>query len=79
MAGATHVRLGPSSEVLIQVSPYLKGEDQRFGSSAIVCFFFFLSLSVVRELCRDGVLWRDQVHSKKEKEAPLPFSRSPSV
>ena len=54
MAGATHVRLGPSFEVLIQVS-YLKGKDQRFGSSGIV----FLSLSVVRELCRHRVLWRD--------------------
>lgn len=55
MAGATHVRLGPSSEVLIQVSSYLKGKDQRFGSSA----FVFLSLGLVRELYRNRVLWRD--------------------
>ena len=60
MAGAAHVRLGPSSGVLVQVSSYLKGKDHRFGSSAIG----FLSLSVVRELCRDGVLWRDQLHCK---------------
>lgn len=32
------MRLGPSSEVLIQVSSYLKGKDQRFGSFATVFF-----------------------------------------
>lgn len=55
-AGATHVRLGPSFEVLIRVPSYLRDKDQKFGSSPVV---FFLSFSVVRKLCRDRVLWRD--------------------
>lgn len=49
------MRLGSSFEVLIRVPSYLKGKDQKFGSSPVG----FLSLSVVRKLCRDRVLWRD--------------------
>lgn len=41
IAGATHVRLGPSFEVWIQVSSFLKVKDQRFGSFATVFFFYF--------------------------------------
>ena len=36
------MRLDPSSEVLIQISSYLKCKDQRFGSSGIVWFWFYL-------------------------------------
>lgn len=35
------MRLGSSSEVLIQVPSYLKGKDQRFDVSAIVLLGFF--------------------------------------
>lgn len=55
IAGATPVRPGPSFEIWIQVSSHLKVKDQRSGSFATV---FFL-LAVVRELCKDRVLWRD--------------------
>lgn len=44
-----------SFEVWIQVSSHLKVKDQRFGSFATV---FFFPLAVVRELCKDRVLWR---------------------
>lgn len=50
------MRVAPSFEVWIQVSSYLKVKDQRFGSFAAV---FFFPLAVVRELCKDRILWRD--------------------
>lgn len=37
-AGATHVRLGLSLKVSIQVSSHLKAKDQRFGTSAVGFF-----------------------------------------
>lgn len=49
------MRVAPSFEVCIQVSSYLKVKDQRFGSFTAG----FFSLAVVRELCKDRVLWRD--------------------
>lgn len=50
------MRVASSFEVWIQVSSYLKVKDQRFGSFAAG---FFFPLAVVRELCKDRVLWRD--------------------
>lgn len=58
IAEATHVRLGPSFEVWIQVSSYLKVEDQRFGSFSAVFFSLLLwSGSCVKTGCCREIRW----------------------